>query len=440
MNDSALKAVRVEHLADSGGCESVGARISAVIPVLNGGRRLGQLLEKLKQQKKVRDVEIIVLDSGSTDGSTDTARAAGARVIEIPKGTFSHGGTRQLGAEQAKGEYLLFTVQDAVPATDYLLFRMTRIMEQHSELMVLSGRQVVNGEADLYSRWSITTMYSALQLSKDMKYSLRCPDLFDELPETSKRSLSFVDDVCACYRASAVRKYGFARIENAEDIEIGIRLLKGGHSLGFLYTTGVYHWHNSPADYFLKRHFVGVKSMVEILGRGLPDLGSLKITSLADVTRTCVNLYETVRTSIDGLEGDESLSPRDISDFVSRLNAAFQGLAETDRHKAVGSAAIERVLVSVGAKYEESQDLALIRSNPLLVPFFGQMRSLVNFVAATQALAPVAKYDFADAIYKITGALIGEILGQWYMKLVTEGRQSEMELVRDLLFKGICSN
>ena len=56
----------------------------------------------------------MVVDSGSTDGSLERARAAGATVHEIPPEQFGHGRTRNLGVELARGETVVFTSQDAV--------------------------------------------------------------------------------------------------------------------------------------------------------------------------------------------------------------------------------------------------------------------------------------------------------------------------------------
>ena len=54
--------------------------VSVVIPVKNGMPLLERVLEAVRAQG---DLELIVIDSGSTDGSQDAARAAGAELIEI---------------------------------------------------------------------------------------------------------------------------------------------------------------------------------------------------------------------------------------------------------------------------------------------------------------------------------------------------------------------
>ena len=70
------------------------------------------------EQRLDGTVEVLVCDSGSSDDSVAVARSLGARVIEIPAGSFSHGATRNLLMEQARAPYVAFLTQDAVPAGD----------------------------------------------------------------------------------------------------------------------------------------------------------------------------------------------------------------------------------------------------------------------------------------------------------------------------------
>ena len=62
------------------------ALISVVIPVKDGGSDLDRCLAGIAAQQVDEEVEIVVVDSGSTDGSAERARAAGALVHEIPPG------------------------------------------------------------------------------------------------------------------------------------------------------------------------------------------------------------------------------------------------------------------------------------------------------------------------------------------------------------------
>jgi glycosyltransferase involved in cell wall biosynthesis len=71
----------------------MGETVTVAIPVLNGARYLDEVLAAVRAQEVDRDVEILVWDSGSTDGSLDIASRHGARIHQIPKSEFSHGGT-----------------------------------------------------------------------------------------------------------------------------------------------------------------------------------------------------------------------------------------------------------------------------------------------------------------------------------------------------------
>src|SRR5215470_3609761 len=90
--------------------------VTVAIPVLNGARYLEEVLSAVRGQKIDRELEILVIDSGSTDGSLSIAERHGARIHEIPKSEFSHGGTRNLAMKLADGDHVAFITQDATPA------------------------------------------------------------------------------------------------------------------------------------------------------------------------------------------------------------------------------------------------------------------------------------------------------------------------------------
>src|SRR5215475_2730683 len=90
--------------------------VTVAIPVLNGAEYLDEVLGAVRSQDVEREVELLVVDSGSTDGSLEIAERHAARVHEIPKSEFSHGGTRNLMMRLAQGEHVAFLTQDATPA------------------------------------------------------------------------------------------------------------------------------------------------------------------------------------------------------------------------------------------------------------------------------------------------------------------------------------
>jgi CDP-glycerol glycerophosphotransferase len=100
------------------------ARISVVVPIYNVARYLGECLESLAQQT-VRDLEIIMVNDGSTDGSPQIAEGFGARDPRfqlVHQANAGLGAARNTGAEHATGEFIAFVdSDDVVPRNAYEL-------------------------------------------------------------------------------------------------------------------------------------------------------------------------------------------------------------------------------------------------------------------------------------------------------------------------------
>ena len=83
-------------------------KVSIIIPTLNAARWITQQLNMLLSQTV--EAEIIVVDSGSSDGTPGLVRrfAPRVRLLEIPPKDFDHGGTRDYALRQSTGDYVLF--------------------------------------------------------------------------------------------------------------------------------------------------------------------------------------------------------------------------------------------------------------------------------------------------------------------------------------------
>jgi GT2 family glycosyltransferase len=100
----------------------VAATVSVVIPVLNGGRWLGQQLRALKLES-AQPFETVIADNGSTDDSIAIARSFdGEMAITVVDASERRGQTyaRNLGARTATGDLLLFLDQDDEIAPGYV--------------------------------------------------------------------------------------------------------------------------------------------------------------------------------------------------------------------------------------------------------------------------------------------------------------------------------
>ncbi|HEY6068478.1 MAG TPA: glycosyltransferase, partial [Gaiellaceae bacterium] len=132
--------------------------ISVLIPVKNGGAGLVRCLEGIARQEVEDEVEVVVVDSGSSDGSVERARDLGAHVHEIDPGQFVHGATRNLAAQLSRGDVLVFTVQDAVPADERWLATLVGALDG-AGVAGAYGRQLPHEDASPPERFFLDFMY-----------------------------------------------------------------------------------------------------------------------------------------------------------------------------------------------------------------------------------------------------------------------------------------
>jgi glycosyltransferase involved in cell wall biosynthesis len=90
-----------------------GASVSIILPARNEAKHLESLLPRLKSvaQELKREVEIVVVDDGSTDGTRALGAAHGVRVLSHPY-PCGNGAAVKTGARAARGELLAFMDAD----------------------------------------------------------------------------------------------------------------------------------------------------------------------------------------------------------------------------------------------------------------------------------------------------------------------------------------
>lgn len=93
--------------------------VSVVIPARDAERSLGQTLTAVADQDFNGDVEVVVVDNGSRDGTASLAEEHGVRVLRRPRGA-GPGSARNAGAGAARARVLAFTDADCAPTPGWL--------------------------------------------------------------------------------------------------------------------------------------------------------------------------------------------------------------------------------------------------------------------------------------------------------------------------------
>lgn len=206
--------------------------VSIIILTKNAGEGFANLLERLSSQKFDANYEIIVIDSGSTDNTSEIARSLPVKFVRIKPEEFHHGKTRNLGAERATGEVLVYITQDALPLHDDWLHKLTDDLADPQIAMVV-GRQIP---------WQTTKppekfFYSYYFPEHRIEIARDAPDYY--------RDNMFISNVNSAIKRDAWKQFRFSEdIALAEDKEFARRILLAGWKVIYRPDAVVYHAHD----------------------------------------------------------------------------------------------------------------------------------------------------------------------------------------------------
>ena len=224
-------------------------KISVIIPVKNGAQTLKKCLSSIRSQT-TDNIEIIILDSKSSDDSKEIALQYGTKVIDIPEGEFNHGLSRNIGAREANGDYLFYTVQDAWLSENSLLEKMAKHFEDEKVMGVVGHQAIPWGEDDKnpaywFKRYSLPEVHERYFPGGS----------FDVLSQNEQFNLSGWDDVVAMYRRTVFEIIPFRNTNFSEDWLWAFDALKKGFKLISDPSVIVYHYHHLKYSYRFKTQF-----------------------------------------------------------------------------------------------------------------------------------------------------------------------------------------
>lgn len=241
------------------------ADVSVAIPVRDGGELFAAVLAALAVQTVAH--ELLVCDSGSTDGSVELARASGARVLEIDPRRFSHGGTRNLLMREASGAHVALLTQDAEPAEALWLDRLLGGFELAPDVGIVYGPYLPRPDASPAVRMELQRWFASLA-DDGVPRVVR-------LDEHERRTLpasaligprGFFTDANACLARASWQRTPFREVAYAEDRVLAIDMLRAGAAKAFVPDAAVVHSHAYTPTQELRRCFDEWRGLREVYG------------------------------------------------------------------------------------------------------------------------------------------------------------------------------
>jgi rhamnosyltransferase len=227
---------------------------SVAIPVLNGGPLLGEVLDAVAAQQVDRPVELVVIDSGSTDGSVDLARRHGARVEQIAQADFNHGGTRNALMELATGDHVAFLTQDSVPAGPDWLAKLLHGFTLGDDVALAFGPHRPRATASPMVRRELLELFARFgteQIDRDAAAGGRA---------------QFFSSANGAVARWAWERVPFPRVDYAEDMALARAMLAAGLAKAYVPDAAVIHSHDLPPLKAFRRYFDDFRALARVNG------------------------------------------------------------------------------------------------------------------------------------------------------------------------------
>lgn len=225
-------------------------KVNLYIPTLNGGSRMEEVVAGiLKQTQPIN--RLVIVDSGSTDGTLGYFAGIPHDVITLDKKDFDHGGTRHLAVTTyPDAEVFVFLTQDAILENADALEKMVAAFRSDPKLGMCYGRQLPHRDAKVLESHSRIFNYPE-------KSQIR---MFSDRERLGIRTISCSNSF-ACYRSVAYFDAGGFPSDNilGEDVLIAGQMILRGWAMAYLAEARVYHSHDYSIGEEFRRYFdIGV--------------------------------------------------------------------------------------------------------------------------------------------------------------------------------------
>ncbi len=237
--------------------------VTLFIPTWNAGPEFPRILRAMLDQELSAPLEVLVIDSGSTDGTVEFLETQPVRLIRIPNREFNHGLTRERAIREARGEIVVLTVQDARPNDRHWLARLVDCFRD-PRVAGAYGCQMPRPDASPFIKDRLSHWAAAQQEPRAQEIENR--DEFEALAPLEKLGRIAFDNVSSSVRRSVALAISFRERQFGEDIDWAHRVILAGHRIVFEPRSKVVHSHNNSIWYEFKRVYLDHQNLHRLFG------------------------------------------------------------------------------------------------------------------------------------------------------------------------------
>lgn len=230
-------------------------KATVIIPTKNPGDIFPPVLAMALDQDCPWPFEVLVIDSGSSDGTVELVRnTEGVRLIEIAPEDFGHGKTRNFAIAQSSAEFCAFLTHDALPTDRHWLANLVSAVEQDDSIAGAFGRHIAYDSASIFTKRDLLQHFKGfldhpLVVARDLDADKYENDV------GWRQFLHFYSDNNSCLRRSVWEQIPYPDVDFAEDQIWAQRVVEAGHKKAYAQDAVVTHSHDYSLFERLQRSF-----------------------------------------------------------------------------------------------------------------------------------------------------------------------------------------
>lgn len=219
------------------------AKFSIIIPVYNRPQEIDELLTSIAQQNFTGDIEVLIIEDGSTDKSDAIVEKYKDQLTiqYYEKKNSGPGGSRNYGMNHATGDYFIILDSDVILPTQYLTEVNNNLERNYTD--AFGGPDAAHP--------NFTPLQKAINYS--MTSFLTTGGIRGKKNGVGKfQPRSFNMGIS---RAAFEKTKGFSDLRAGEDIDLTFRLWKEGFKTQLIESAFVYHKRRNSIPSFFKQTF-----------------------------------------------------------------------------------------------------------------------------------------------------------------------------------------
>lgn len=239
--------------------------VTVVIRTYNEEKHLAELLEQIQRQNAPDfSIEVLVVDSGSTDSTVSIAEGFDAQIVYINKSDFTFGRSLNVGCDAARGDYLVFVSGHCVPCDQDWLSNLVAPLAA-DEFAYTYGRQLGIESSKFSEKQLFNKYYPAYGVG------------------VSSKGI-FCNNANAAIKKSVWAEYRFDEsLTGLEDMALAKTIVNDGFAVGYIPSSSVYHIHEETwkgIRYRYEREAIALQQIMPEVQVGFGDFLRYYLSSL----------------------------------------------------------------------------------------------------------------------------------------------------------------